>query len=172
MFYVDLLMRWMHILSAIALMGGTIFMRFGLHPVLADLAADAQQTLKAGVRRHWAKWVMASSGFLILSGIVNIVRYTQDKVVDPMPYHAIVTVKMLLALVIFFVASLLVGRSANAEKFRQKAVFWLNLNLVLAVIVVCMGGFLRTLHHPPKPAESLEKSVVHAPLSPKLPAGI
>ena len=172
MFYVDLLLRWMHILAAIALMGGAIFMRFGLHPALADLNADAQQALKGGVRRHWAKWVMASSGFLLLSGIVNIVRYTQDKVVDPMPYHAIVTVKMLLALVIFFIASTLVGRSANAEKFRQKAVFWLNLNLVLAVIVVCIGGFLRTLHHPPSPNGTPEKSAVHAPLAPKLPASV
>ena len=170
MLYVDLLLRWMHILSAIALMGGTIFMRFALHPALAELGADAQQTLKGNIRRHWAKWVMASSGFLLLSGIVNIVRLARD--VEPMPYHAIVTVKLLLALVIFFIASTLVGRSANAEKFREKAVFWLNVNLVLAVIVVCIGGYLRTLPRKPKPAEPSAQSAVHAPLTPILPRSV
>jgi uncharacterized membrane protein len=146
---VGLLMRWMHILSAIALMGGTIFMRFGLHPSLATLDPQQQEQLKAAVRRHWAKWVMVTSGFLLFSGIVNIVLFTSNKEISPMPYHAIVTLKMLLALVIFFVASVLVGRSPNAEKFRAKAVFWMNLNLVLAVIVVMIGGYLRTLHHQP-----------------------
>ncbi len=165
---VDLLLRWMHILSAIALMGGTIFMRFGLHPALSAISAENQKAIKAAVRGHWAKWVMATSGFLLLSGIVNIVRFTQLKVVDPMPYHAIVTVKLLLALVIFFIASVLVGRSKNADKFREKAVFWMNLNLVLAVVVVCMGGFLRSLHHPPKAGDATEKPAASAPAEPKI----
>lgn len=159
---VSLLMRWMHILSAIALMGGTIFMRFALHPSLAALGADQQKALKAAVRGHWSKWVMASSGFLLISGIVNIVLFSQAKVVSGL-YHPIVGVKMLLALVIMFIASLLVGRSANAEKFREKAVFWLNLNLVLAVVVVCIGGFLRTLHHPPKAEVEAGQPVATAP---------
>jgi uncharacterized membrane protein len=160
---VSLLMRWMHILSAIALMGGTIFMRFALHPSLATLAADQQKALKAAVRGHWSKWVMASSGFLLISGIVNIVLFTRAGEVEAKLYHPIVSVKMLLALVIMFIASVLVGRSANAEKFREKAVFWLNLNLVLAVVVVCIGGFLRTLHHPPKAEVEAGQPVATAP---------
>lgn len=160
---VSLLMRWMHILAAIALMGGTIFMRFALHPSLATLAADQQKAIKTAVRSRWSKWVMGSSGLLLISGIVNIVMYSQAKEVDAKLYHPIVGVKMLLALVIMFIASVLVGRSANAEKFREKAVFWLNLNLVLAVVVVCIGGFLRTLHHPPKAETETAQSVVTAP---------
>jgi hypothetical protein len=70
---------------------------------------------------------------------------------------------MLLALAIMFIASTLVGRSANAEKFRDKAVFWLNLNLAMAVIVVCLGGYLRTLHQAPAdehPVENRETALV------------
>jgi uncharacterized membrane protein len=158
---VSLLMRWMHVLSAIALMGGTIFMRFALHPALATLDTEQQKALKGAVRRHWAKWVMASSGFLLVSGIVNFVLYIKAKEIDP-PYHAVIGIKMLLALAIMFIASLLVGRSANAEKFRQDAVKWLNVNLVLAVIVVCIGGYLRTLHTAKSADAEPEKSKVTA----------
>jgi uncharacterized membrane protein len=156
---VSLLMRWMHILAAIALMGGTIFMRFALHPSLAALDETQQTKLKAAVRGHWAKWVMASSGFLLISGVVNIVLYAKQV---ESPYHAVVGIKMLLGLAIMFFASVLVGRSANAEKFRQNAVTWLNLNLVLAVIVVCIGGYLRTLHKHPAIDDQSEKPAVAA----------
>jgi uncharacterized membrane protein len=166
---IALVLRWLHILSAIALMGGSIFMRFALHPALAALGEEQQKALKAAVRSQWAKWVMASSGFLLLSGIVNVVLYTQSGEIEPMPYHAILTVKMLLALAIMFIASTLVGRSANAEKFRANSVKWLNINLAMAVIVVCLGGYLRTLHQTPaaeKPEDNKETAQVFSPQSP------
>lgn len=160
---VALLMRWMHVLAAIALMGGAIFMRFALHPALPTLPADQQKALRAAVRARWAKWVMASSGFLLISGIVNFVTYIKAKEIED-PYHAVIGIKMLLGVVIMGIASLLVGRSANAEKFREKADMWLNLNLVLAVIVVCIGGYLRTLHVTPGTAGETEKPGVTASL--------
>jgi uncharacterized membrane protein len=138
--YLSLVMRWMHVLAAIALMGGTIFMRFGLHPSLAALGEEQQKALKAAVRARWSKWVMGASGFLLVSGIVNIVLFSQRYKLDPL-YHPLIGVKMLLGLAIMFFASMLVGRTANAEKFREKAVMWLNINLLLATIVVCLGGY-------------------------------
>lgn len=158
---IQLVFRWLHILSAITLMGGTLFMRFGLHPALDVLPADAQAALKAAVRSRWAKWVMASSGFLLLSGLVNTVLIIKGNTFGPYPYHALIGLKMLLALVIFFVASTLVGRSKNADKFREKAVFWLNLNLALATVVVMLGGFLKMVPHVPK-SESAQPAA-HAP---------
>jgi uncharacterized membrane protein len=138
--YISLVMRWMHVLAAIALMGGAIFMRFGLHPSLAALGEDQQKALKAAVRGRWSKWVMGASAFLLISGAVNfalfMTRYNLEK-----PYHMVIGIKMLIALAVLFIAATLVGRSANAEKFREKAVMWLNINLLLATIVVCLGGY-------------------------------
>ena len=171
--YVQLVLRWLHILSAITLMGGTIFMRFGLHPALASLGADAQKTLKDAVRSQWAKWVMASSGFLLLSGLVNTVLIVKAYKYPDVPYHALIGVKLLLALVIFFIASTLVGRSANAQKFREKAVFWLNVNLVLAVVVVCIGGFLKQAKRVEKTTDgSSAQPAASAPAEVKMPAGV
>jgi hypothetical protein len=87
---------------------------------------------------------MGASGLLLISGLVNTITTIQKYEFDKnVPYHALIGVKMLLGLAIFFIASLLVGRSANAAKFREKAVFWLNVNLTLAVAVVLIGGFLK-----------------------------
>jgi uncharacterized membrane protein len=41
LFWLLLILRYMHILGAIALMGGTIFMRFALRPVVVTLQPEA-----------------------------------------------------------------------------------------------------------------------------------
>jgi len=45
-FLLLLLLRYMHILGAIALMGGTIFMRFALRPVVVTLPLEEQKSAK------------------------------------------------------------------------------------------------------------------------------
>ncbi|MFM7071540.1 MAG: hypothetical protein ACKO38_07075 [Planctomycetota bacterium] len=144
-------LRWVHILTAITLMGGAIFQRFALMPAAAELDDAAHERLKAAVRGHWSKMVMMSAGGLLLSGLVNvgilIANYTLAK-----PYHMIFGIKFLLALVVLYIASLLAGRSAAAERARQNARNLLTVNLVLATIVVCLGGYLRIIDRTPKGA--------------------
>ena len=146
-----LALRWIHILAAITLMGGAIFQRFALMPAAAELDDAAHDRLKVAVRGHWSKLVMMSAGGLLLSGLVNIgiliASYTLAK-----PYHMIFGVKFLLALVVLYIASLLAGRSAAAERARQNAKSLLTINLVLATIVVCLGGYLRMIDRTPKGA--------------------
>jgi hypothetical protein len=55
-----------------------------------------------------------------------------------------------LAFVIFAVASLLVGKTPAADRMRRNVRLWLNLNIVLAVLVVCLSGVLRTAEKTPK----------------------
>jgi hypothetical protein len=68
----------------------------------------------------------------------------------PRWYHMVFGVKFLLALTIFAIASLLVGKTPAAEALRKNAKAWLNLNIVLAVLVVCLSGVLRTADKTPK----------------------
>jgi hypothetical protein len=70
-------------------------------------------------------------------------------------------IKFLLALVVLYIASLLAGRSAAAERARQNAKTLLTVNLALATIVVCLGGYMRTIDRTPKgtaPANAAESS--------------
>ena len=141
-----LLFRWLHILPAIAAVGGTMFMRFALLPSVQGLPDETRRGLHEAVRSRWAKVVMASIALLLLSGLYNIAIIESQKKVpedEQGMYRALFGIKFLLALVIFFIASALVGRSQAFDKIRQNARFWLTLNLVLAVILVCISGALR-----------------------------
>jgi len=140
-----LLLRYMHILGAIALMGGTIFMRFALAPTVREMEPAARAALHEQVRSRWAKFVMLAAALLLISGVTNLglaARYSYEPVFG-VSYHMIVGIKFLLSLPIFLFASFLAGRSATAKKFQANAPFWMNVNLVLALTMVLIGGVLK-----------------------------
>lgn len=158
------LFRWMHILAAIAAVGGTIFARLALLPSLQELPEGHRKTLHEAIRSRWSKVVMASIGFLLISGVYNLVIISKAMPEDMKPfYHPLFGIKFLLALVIFFIASAMTGRSAAFEKMRTNARFWLTLNMVLAILLVCISGVLRITRDQAakssQPESSLSKSV-------------
>lgn len=150
-FYVDLLLRWIHILGAIALVGGTFFWRFTLSPALNQLQADQREALHGHILPRWAKVVGIASLLLLVSGLFNavraILRYDFDEYGS---YHILVAAKLVLAMAVFFIAARLSGRSDSARKFREKMSFWLNVNVLLAVTLVCIAGFMKLTPHIPK----------------------
>lgn len=145
-----LIMRYMHILGAITLMGGTIFARFALVPTLQSLPDDQRATVHEAISSRWAKWVGIATGLVLLSGIVNLGIYGARFSFPTFPYNPVAGVKFLLALPIFFIAALLTGRTNLARSFQAKATFWLNVNLTLAVLMVLIGGGLRFVQREPK----------------------
>jgi len=152
--------RWMHILAAITAVGGAIFMRVALLPAAAWLPEKERERLAEEVRSQWAKWVMAAIAFLLISGFYNFLRY-QFSYHLPAAYQMLFGIKFLLALAVFFLASVLSGRSESTEFFRRDARQWLTLNVVLAVTLVCISGVMRNMDHgtakenkPVQPAQS------------------
>jgi len=149
-FVLALVSRWLHILAAITAVGGTIFARAVVFPALAPLPDDERARLHAALRERWATIVKAAIGFLLVSGLYNfMMTVTQYKV--PPWYHMVFGVKFLLALSIFAIASLLIGKSPASQAVRARAPLWLNLNIALAIAVVCLSGVLRTAEKTPKP---------------------
>ena len=152
--WLDVVLRWMHILAAITAVGGTFFARLALLPAIEEtLPADSRKSLHDAIRRRWSKIVAASIAFLLISGLVNFVARIVPNYELPKFYHPLFGVKFLLALGIFFIASVLSGRSAMADRFRQNARKWLTINAVLAVLVVLISGVLKTAEKTKKPAE-------------------
>jgi uncharacterized membrane protein len=148
-FVLSLIARWLHILAAITAVGGTIFARAVVVPTLDELPAEERSRLHAALRARWSIIVAAAIGFLIVSGLYNI-GVTSIRFRLPRWYMPLFGVKFLMALVIFAVASLLAGKTPAADNLRKNARFWLNLNIVLAVCVVCISGVLRTAERIPK----------------------
>ncbi len=149
-FAVALISRWAHILAAITAVGGTIFIRYALLPTLATLPDEQRRALHEALRARWSKAVMVSILFLLASGLYNFIVINRSlgagnealQGIKPM-YHALFGVKFLLGLGIFFIASALVGRSAAFEKVRANAKLWATVNIALAVVLVCLSGFMR-----------------------------
>lgn len=158
--WIAIVSRWAHILAAITAVGGTIFMRMALLPSVGALPDDERKKLHEGVRSRWVKFVMAAILFLLVSGIYNIVmKEKQLKMADggvKSLYHMLFGIKFLLAFAIFFIASVITGRAPAFAKMRENARMWLTLNMILALVVVCISGVLRAI--PLKPAPPTPKA--------------
>lgn len=162
-----LLLRYMHILGAITLMGGAIFAYFAAAPGLEELSEAERGKAHAAVRARWNRLVMISTGLLLISGIVNMLIYATQFDLGDMkgPYNMWTGIKFLLSLPIFFFAALLAGRSSLAQKIQANAKTYMAINLVLALAMVLIGGALRFVDRKPKETEERAAAVAPAELS-------
>ncbi len=142
-YLLQLVSRVLHILSAIILVGGLFYIRSILSPAGVDACF-------AGRRAVWARWVGMATFLLLASGIYNLlIIINQAKAagekLDP-TYHALIGIKLLLALGVMFLMAVLAGKSALAEKFRGNMRKWLNIAWMAALATVVIGALLRTYH--------------------------
>ena len=156
--YYDLLLRWIHIWFAIVLVGGTFFWRVAVLSALDMAPESSREPIQSSLRPRWSRWVMLASGVLLISGLINAVSIIKRNDFDGGTYHMLVAVKLLLALMIFWISARLVGRSSGAEKFRQRLRFWLNVNVALAVLLVCVAGVMKLSTRTPKIIDAQETS--------------
>ena len=144
-----LVLRWLHILAGMTAVGGMVFIRFVMVPSRDAIPAESFKALHDQMRPRWSKIVALAVATLLVSGLINFVLITQTYILPPW-YHAVWGVKFLVALVIFFLSSVLAGRTALADRLRQNIRMWLNLNLLLAIAVVMMSGILKSADKVPK----------------------
>lgn len=139
---VDLISRWLHVGTAIVLLGGTAYIRFVLLPAAKELPEEAHQQLRELTRNRWKKFVHAGILLLLLTGFYNYFR-AEPADLFRKQYHMLVGMKILIALVLFFVASALVGRSAAFAKMRQNPQRALGFALLMGAIIIGISGYLR-----------------------------
>jgi len=137
---IGLVSRWAHVIPAMILVGGTLFMRFSLVPAAKESNASAE--LRESTRKRWSKLIMISVLFLLISGLYNAA--TKAMAFDLTPtYNGLLLVKIVLALAIFYLVAVLGGRSANAQKFRERETYWLNILCVLMLAIVMIAGYMK-----------------------------
>lgn len=139
---VDVLSRWLHVGTAIVLLGGSAYIRFVLMPSAKQLPDAEHDKLRELVTARWRKFVHAGIGLLLLTGFYN---YFQAMPADAFrkQYHMLVGIKMLLAFAVFFLGSALVGRSKAFAGMRQKGATWLGLVLLLGAVIVGISSYLK-----------------------------
>jgi putative copper export protein len=139
-FVLYVVLRVLHILAAIIIVGGLFYAKIVLVPAGADPYA--------GNRQVWARWVGIASLLLVVSGLMNFMNNIglAKEHGTPLPptYHMLFGIKFLLGLLVMFIAAILAGKTALADKFRQNMGRWLNIAWSASLAIVIIGALLRT----------------------------
>ena len=135
-----LVFRWLHIVPALVMVGGIFFLRFCmLEPGSTDSSLFDRNE---AARKRWMKWVMLSTLLLLVSGLYNTAMKAMGYELD-MIYNGLLLVKILLALVVFYLSAVMTGRSEKAKRLRQQEKYWLNVSLFLMIVIVLIGGLMK-----------------------------
>ena len=138
-----LISRVVHVATAIVLVGGSVFMRFALMPAAEELGQAEHDGLRERVLGRWRRFVHGGIALLLLSGLYNYLAVMRPAHQGDGPYHMLVGIKMLLAFVLFFLASALVGRSSGLKALRDKARGTLVVMIILAAVIVVISSYLK-----------------------------
>ncbi|MBI2422085.1 MAG: hypothetical protein HYV27_04575 [Candidatus Hydrogenedentes bacterium] len=141
-----LVMRWIHILCAVMLLGGTAYMLSVLRPVAsAVLDAQAHAALREALAKKWKPLMMIYvTGFLV-SGFYNYLAVTRFEHDGQPLYHALFGTKFLLAMVVFGLAMALSSSKGYAVKMRENGKLWIGLTVALGVAVVLIAGYMKVM---------------------------
>jgi putative copper export protein len=153
LYLLDLLSRLAHIVSAVILVGGLVYLRMMIVPPqdARTQEPDSASRYFLGLRRRWAMCVMLCAALLIASGLYNYIDKVQTEKFPP-AYHMLFGIKFLLGLFVVFAASIVAGRSEAAQRARTRLRLWLNLAIAGALIVIVLASTMRTFRGEPKPA--------------------
>lgn len=107
-------MRFLHIVSAITLVGGVLAWRFAAIPATDALASETRDKVGNAMAAAWRPFLILAIAGLLISGTYNFLHKTG---LTP-AYHAVFGIKIMLALHVFAAAYLATG-AHNAKRSRQ-----------------------------------------------------
>lgn len=141
---VTLIMRWIHISGAIILIGSPAFIRLFLLPALAGEEPAHRDAIIERINKPWRIFL----GIVILTQIISGVYWLLVVInlsAEPPVYQALLTVKLLAALALFFLLSVLAGRATMFASFRQAAKKWYAGCVLCGIIIVMCAGAMRLM---------------------------
>jgi uncharacterized membrane protein len=155
-FWFAVLMRFLHVASAVVAIGATVAVRFLVVPAAENRFGDA---LLGEIRPRLKKLVHGALGLLLVTGVYNYVGVAIPRLkllsaqaqAGLLPgeatarlalYHPVMGLKILLALTLFTSAVLLLKPLPAMQERRR---FWLALNAALGFAIVLLGAYLRRL---------------------------
>ena len=140
-------LRFMHIAPAVAAGGATIFARIALLPALAALPDAERARVKDAIDRRWRVVVMVCVTLLLVSGIANFVLYQAPFHKGQPLYHTLFGVKFVAAMIVFFLASALSGRSAVLTSIRENSRLYVGVAATLVIAIILISAVLRSIPH-------------------------
>jgi putative copper export protein len=155
-FWLNFFMRWLHVVSAVAVVGGLLAMRFAVVPGLAGRADAAE--LYAAIQRSFKKLLHSALGLALLTGFYNYgvvsvgalrkIKETHSDLGLLGSYHAVMGVKMLLTFALFGMAIALLKPADTLPEAKKGP---LTVNLVVGLVIIALAAYLRRLWPLPLP---------------------
>ena len=143
MLWIAVVSRWIHIGTAIVLVGGLVFLRFVLGPAAAQLPDEAHERLRELVLAKWKRFIHGGIALFLISGFYNYLVVLAPMHKKDGLYHALMGTKILIAFAIFFLSSALVGRSKAFAGMRANPKLWQGIILALAAVVIGISGYAK-----------------------------
>src|SRR5215470_18159794 len=132
--------QWVHVGAAVIGVGGIGFLVIVLLPSLNVLGPDERDQLAQAVMRRfrWVSWTAIA--LLLVSGLYNVKPVWEA----PWgPYWRLLTVKIVLALLVFAISLALTLPLNFLERFRAWRRLWLTMAFTLSLIVILISAHLR-----------------------------
>lgn len=133
--------QWIHLSAAVFGVGGIAFMHIILLPSARVLNSDQREILLKAVTGKF-RWVSWSVILLLLgSGLYNVRQFYWEV---PWGYSwEVLTVKIVLALLLFIIVLALTLPLKFLNWFRARRQMWLAIALTLAMTVILISAYLR-----------------------------
>jgi uncharacterized membrane protein len=142
---VPLLVRWIHVLSAITWIGGMLFIALVLVPItrkLQDPALRAHLVQEVGVRFRTIGWI--ALGLMLLTGLGNLVY--RPYLLHASRFHwklGLVLLALVVSALHDFVLGPRAGQPGADPSARVRASWVARINALLALAIVLLGLSLR-----------------------------
>lgn len=133
--------QWVHVSAAVLGVGGIAFLHIILLPSMRALNSDQRETLLKAVlgKFRWVSWSVIL--LLLISGLYNVRQFYWE-----VPWGRawlLLTVKIVLAALVFAIALGLSLPLNFLNWFRARRQMWLSIALTLAMIVILISAYLR-----------------------------
>ena len=147
LFWVNVLSRWLHVLSAVIVVGGIVFLGLALLPAMAGQEALVRQAVMGPVVRRFKILVHSAIGLLLLTGTYNMLVALPK--VRALTYHSfyqsILGTKILLALILFGIALPVLSSPPAFGNIQESRRRWVTVLVVLGLVILLFSAILRRL---------------------------
>ena len=153
-----LLMRWIHVGTAIVVVGGLIFYRLVFVPVAERiLSEEERERLHEPLMRRWKMYIHPPIILFLISGFYNFIFVTSALHQGQRVYHALFGLKFLLALGIFALLIIMTSTMDWSQKLRKNQALW-SVLIVLTAVVVLLGGYMKVMPKAVSGGEAIENA--------------
>ena len=137
-----ILSRWLHVMSAILVIGGTFFMRVILPLGLAQADPASREAVFLRCRRVFKMLVHTCILFLILSGVFNTMRAWNDYRLNRPLMHGLWGPHVILGATAMVIALILLAPKQPPKWHKTGAA----INLVILFMAVALASTLKYVH--------------------------